>query len=70
MTGKRQPSHVQLAMGISEVRAKTSLRFSFSRLNTRDEVEKAAEITIRAVEKLRRVQGPGIGPVAIHHGSS
>jgi cysteine desulfurase len=70
MTGKRQPSHVQLAMGISEVRAKTSLRFSFSRLNTRDEVEKAAEITIRAVEKLRRVQGTGIGPVAIHHGSS
>jgi cysteine desulfurase len=57
-------------MGISEVRAKTSLRFSFSRLNTRDEVEKAAEITIRAVEKLRRVQGTGIGPVAIHHGSS
>lgn len=68
MTGKRQPSHVQLAMGLSEVRAKTSLRFSFSRLNTRDEAEKAAEITIRAVEKLRRVQGTGIGPVAIHHG--
>jgi cysteine desulfurase len=68
MTGKRQPSHVQLAMGIPDVRAKTSLRFSFSRLNTHDEVMQAAEKTIRAVEKLRRVQGSGIGPVAIHYG--
>ena len=68
MSGKRQPSHVQLAMGIPDARARTSLRFSFSRLNTRDEVAQAAEITIRAVEKLRRVQGSGIGPVTIHHG--
>jgi cysteine sulfinate desulfinase/cysteine desulfurase-like protein len=55
-------------MGIPDVRAKTSLRFSFSRLNTHDEVMQAAEKTIRAVEKLRRVQGSGIGPVAIHYG--
>jgi cysteine desulfurase len=68
MSGKRQPSHVQLAMGIPDARARTSLRFSFSRLNTRDEVVQAAEITIRTVEKLRRVQGSGIGPVTIHHG--
>ena len=34
MTGKRKPSHVQLAMGIPETRAKSSLRFSFSCLNT------------------------------------
>lgn len=68
MSGKRQPSHVQLAMGIPDARARTSLRFSFSRLNTRDEVAQAAEITIRAVQKLRRVQGSGIGPVTIHHG--
>ena len=31
MTGKQKPSHVQIAMGIPEARAKTSLRFSFSR---------------------------------------
>lgn len=66
MSGKRKPSHVQLAMGIPEARAKTSLRFSFSRLNTSDEATQAAAITIRAVEKLRRVQGGGIGPVAIY----
>lgn len=67
MTGKRQASHVQLAMGIPEARAKTSLRFSFSRLNTPEETAQAAEKTIRAVEKLRRVQGSGIGPVAIYN---
>ena len=66
MSGKRKPSHVQLAMGITEARAKTSLRFSFSRLNTTEEATQAAAITIRAVEKLRRVQGGGIGPVAIY----
>ena len=67
MSGKRNPSHVQLAMGIPESRAKTSLRFSFSRLNTPEEATEAAAITIRAVEKLRQVQGGGIGPVAIYN---
>ncbi len=66
MTGKQKPSHVQLAMGIPEARAKSSLRFSFSRLNTQEEASKAAEQVIKAVEKLRRVQGAGIGPVAIY----
>jgi cysteine desulfurase len=66
MTGKQKPSHVQLAMGIPEQRAKTSLRFSFSRMNTPEDAENAARKTISAVEKLRRVQGTGIGPVAIY----
>lgn len=66
MSGKRKPSHVQLAMGIPEARSKSSLRVSFSRLNTPDEAERAAAITIAAVGKLRRVQGNGIGPVAIY----
>jgi cysteine desulfurase len=66
MTGKSKPSHVQLAMGIPEQRAKTSLRFSFSRLNTPDEALEAAEKVAKAVEKLRRVQGHGVGPVVIY----
>ena len=66
MTGKQQPSHVQLAMGIPAVRAKSSLRFSFSKLNTMDEALAAAGCVGRAVEKLRRVQGMGVGPVAIY----
>ncbi len=66
MTGKRKPSHVQLAMGISEAVAKTSLRFSFSRCNTHAEAMQAAQIVIKSVAKLRSVQGGGTGPVAIY----
>lgn len=66
MTGKQRPSHVQLAMGIPEERAKSSLRFSFSRLNTPDEALSAASAVVSAVAKLRRVQGAGVGPVVIY----
>jgi cysteine desulfurase len=65
MTGKQRPSHVQLAMGIPETKAKSSLRFSFSKLNSAEEVVAAAAAVKRAVEKLRRVQGPGVGPVTV-----
>lgn len=68
MTGKQKPSHVQLAMGISEEQAKTSLRFSFSRMNTMEEAMEGAERVIRAVNKLRSVQGGGVGPVVIYGG--
>ena len=66
MTGKQKPSHVQLAMGIPEARAKSSLRISFSRLNTLQEAISAAEAVLKAVEKLRRVQGAGVGPVVVY----
>lgn len=66
LTGKPHPSHVQLAMGIPEARAKTSLRISFSMLNTMPEALAAAELVKQAVAKLRRVQGPGVGPVAVY----
>jgi cysteine desulfurase len=66
MTGKQRPSHVQLAMGISESRAKSSLRISFSKLNTMEETSAAADILIKSVAKLRHVQGHGVGPVSIY----
>lgn len=66
MTGKQRPSHVQLAMGIPESRAKSSLRISFSRLNTLEDAIEAANLLKRAVEKLRRVQGAGVGPVVVY----
>ncbi|MFZ9941321.1 MAG: cysteine desulfurase family protein [Luteolibacter sp.] len=66
MTGSQRPSHVQLAMGIPETRAKSSLRFSFSRLNSMDDANAAADAVIAAVEKLRRVQGGGVGPVTVY----
>ncbi len=66
MTGKQRPSHVQLAMGISEALARSSLRISFSRLNTLEEAHAAAAALKKAVEKLRRVQGAGVGPVVVY----
>jgi cysteine desulfurase len=66
MTGKQQPSHVQKAMGFSDAKAKSSLRFGFSTLNTMEEVEKAASCLAKAVEKLRRVQGGNTGPVVVY----
>ena len=66
MAGKQKPSHVQLAMGIGERQAKSSLRFSFSCYNTLDEVRHAADLVVQAVEKLRSVQGHGVGPVVVY----
>ncbi len=66
MTGKQNPSHVQLAMGIPEMRAKSSLRISFSRLNTMEDALASAAALKKAVEKLRRIQGFGIGPVSVY----
>ncbi|WAC18345.1 cysteine desulfurase family protein [Luteolibacter sp. SL250] len=66
MTGKQKPSHVQLAMGIPEELAKSSLRISFSLLSTMEDAMTAAEALKKAVEKLRRVQGLGVGPVQVY----
>jgi cysteine desulfurase len=52
-TGQLTPSHVLMAMGFSQERARSSVRFSFSRYNTRAEVDRALEIVIAAVQKLR-----------------
>lgn len=51
--GSLEPSHVLRAMGYSTDRARGSLRFSFSRLNTEGEIDQALEIIPRLVEKLR-----------------
>ena len=66
MTGKQEPSHVQMAMGLSREQAKSSLRFSFSHENTLEEAEVAALAVQKAVEKLRKVQSRGIGPVVVY----
>lgn len=66
MAGKQKPSHVQMAMGFTEAQAKSSLRVSFSTMNTMSEAQDAAMALIRAVKKLRSVQGRGVGPVVIY----
>ena len=50
-----KPSHVLLAMGLSEQAAKETVRVSFGRQNTEEEVQKAAEIFVKTVKSLRNV---------------
>jgi cysteine desulfurase len=54
-TGSVHASHVLKAMGFSDERARASLRFSFSRFNTREEVARTLEILPQVIGKLRRV---------------
>lgn len=63
MAGKIRPSHVQLAMGLDGARGRSSLRFSFSILNTPAEAFNAAEIIIHAVKRLRGGNA-GVPPAA------
>lgn len=48
-----KPSHVLTAMHLSEKQAKESVRISFGKDNTEEEVERAASLLIETVEKLR-----------------
>ncbi len=49
------PSHVLLALGLSEDLARSSLRFGLGRFNTSAEVDLAVESVSHAVEKLRKL---------------
>lgn len=52
-SGSVNPSHVLKAMGCTDMRARSSLRFSFSFYNTLAEVEKAVDIITKSVAKIR-----------------
>jgi cysteine desulfurase len=56
------PSHVLKAMGFSNHRARSSLRFSFGRFNTDEEVDVASVAVPEIIERLRRL-APAKGPV-------
>ncbi len=53
-SGSIDPSHVLLAMGFDEVRARGSIRFSLSKFNTEEEVDFVAEEFSKIVERLRK----------------
>ena len=53
-SGSVDPSHVLLAMGLTEREARESVRISFGRDNTEAEVRKAAKIFVETVEALRK----------------
>jgi cysteine desulfurase len=53
-SGSTDPSHVLLAMGLSRDAARSSVRFSFGRGNTRQDTEALAEAVIAIAAKLRK----------------
>jgi cysteine desulfurase len=53
-TGSLHPSHVLKAMGCSDARARSSLRFSFSHFNTLEETDAALNILQEVIASLRR----------------
>lgn len=52
-SGSVHPSHVLKAMGMSNERARASLRFSFGRFNQAGEISRAIDSVVEVVEKLR-----------------
>jgi cysteine desulfurase len=54
-SGSLHPSHVLKAMGFSDDRARSSLRFSFSRFNTHHDLEHTLDVLPRLITKLRRL---------------
>jgi cysteine desulfurase len=53
-SGSIEPSHVLLAMGRSRQEAKSTVRFSFGRYNTWNEVTQLIDAIVWSIERLRR----------------
>ncbi len=54
-SGSTEPSHVLVAIGLSQETGYGTLRFSFSKDNSREDVEYVAEVLPNIVEKLRQL---------------
>lgn len=48
-----QPSHVLLAMGLTEAQALSSIRLSIGRYNTEEEIERTVELLTATIKKLK-----------------
>jgi cysteine desulfurase len=57
------PSHVLLALGLSEGDARSSLRFGLGRFNTADDVAFATQRVVQAVRELRKLTSWPAAPV-------
>ena len=64
-TAAVHPSHVLEAMALDAAHAASTLRFSFSRFNTMDEVTSAADEVIRIARRLRELKNEAAGPVVM-----
>ncbi|MFZ0522574.1 MAG: cysteine desulfurase NifS [Candidatus Acidiferrales bacterium] len=60
-SGAVEPSHVLTAIGLTPDQARSSVRFSFGRPTTADEVDHAIEIIPAVVERLR-----ALSPLSVH----
>lgn len=56
-SGKREPSHVLLAMGIAETRARSSIRVSFGPANTLEDGRALVEALVVARNRLKAMAG-------------
>ena len=56
--GSFEPSHVLRAIGVSDDLARSSLRLGVGRFTTVDEIEKAAELIIAALQRARQATVP------------
>lgn len=65
-TGKSAPSRIMKAMGHSDERALSSVRISVSSMNTEEEIDRAAEIIITGIERIRSLQAEGSGGVIVN----
>jgi len=63
-SGSVNPSHVLKAMGLSNDKARASLRFSLGRFTTAEEIEKARVAIPRVIAKLRDLSPAGIPVMA------
>jgi cysteine desulfurase len=54
-SGATEPSHVLLAMGLNEARARGSLRLSLTRFTTQEEVDRTADFVVSCVGRLREL---------------
>lgn len=52
-SGALEPSHVLLAMGVPEKTAEATLRFSFGKANTLDEMDYVAEVLANVLHRMR-----------------
>ena len=54
-SGSTEPSHVLLAMGLTKLEARSSIRFSLGRSNTAEQVDALIEALVSSVAHLRRL---------------
>lgn len=59
-SGKREPSHVLLAMGASELKARSSLRVSFGPENGSDDAIALVEALVAADQRLKKMAGVAV----------